>query len=75
MSLCPRWVARGGGSGVRKFGADGGQVAGDAVGWNSASGFDGDMFTLFFQGSGQFGEVRSNHGFSSREDNVITVPL
>ena len=48
MSLGPRWVTSGGRGGVRKFGADGGQVAGDAIGWNSAGSFDGDVFTLFF---------------------------
>jgi hypothetical protein len=33
------------------------------------------VFTLFFQGLSKFGEVWGNHGFSAREDNVITVPL
>ena len=48
MFLGPRGVACGGRSGVRKFGADGGQVAGDTVGRNSSGGFDGDVFILLF---------------------------
>lgn len=46
--LSPSGVARGGRGGVGKLGAERGQVAGDAVRKNSASGFDGDVFTLFF---------------------------
>ena len=48
MFLGPSGVARGGGSGVGKFGAERGQVTGDAVRKNSASGFDGDVFILLF---------------------------
>ena len=75
MPLCPRWVARGGGSGVGKLGADGGQIAGNAVGKDSPGSFDGDVFTLLFKGFSEIGEGRGNHGFSSSEDNVIAVPL
>ena len=33
------------------------------------------MFFLFFQNGSKFGKIGGNHGLSSSEDDVITVPL
>jgi len=56
--------------GVGKFRTNGGEIAGDAFGWNRAGGLDGYVVAVRFELGEEIGHAFGDHGFTSRHDDV-----
>lgn len=56
--------------GVAKFGAKRGEIAGDALGGDGSCGFDGEMFFVFSESTGEEVDLFGDHRFATGENHV-----